>query len=85
MELIAAQISCHLVITDPLLGLSFVCSYGGFATQQKIRELFMMKLRMNDREFEEKKSLMQRWAVDHGLIESMIDKLEQNVHDEDVR
>ena len=45
----------------------------------------MMRSRANDKELQDKKKFMQQWAIDQGLVEGMIDKLEQDSEDEDVR
>ncbi|KAL9656648.1 hypothetical protein ABK040_002919 [Willaertia magna] len=58
--------------------------FGAFATQQRIRELFLMKQRGNDMELQQKKKQVREWAIKNNIFDLVLDKLANCNEDEEV-
>jgi hypothetical protein len=57
--------------------------FSAFATQQRIRELFLAKQRGNDQELQERKNEVRNWALQNNLLDHLLQKLVSP--DEDVQ
>ncbi|EFC42287.1 predicted protein [Naegleria gruberi] len=60
-------------------------AFGGFATQQRIRELFLMKQRGNDQELQQKRKQVREWALNNNFFDLILKKLEQSLDNEEVQ
>jgi hypothetical protein len=59
-------------------------AFGAFATQQRIRELFLAKQRGNDQELQQRKKDIRKTLLDSNFIPSLIKKLEDDKNSEEV-
>ncbi|KAL0479192.1 SIT4 associated protein [Acrasis kona] len=63
---------------------SFEEGFSAFATQQRIREIFLMKQRGNDQELQDRKAEMRNWAIQQDftnlLIKQCTSSDDQDVH-----
>ena len=59
--------------------------FGAFATQQRIRELFLMKQRGNDLELQQKRKQVREWAINNNFFNLVLSKLEKSLDDEETQ
>jgi serine/threonine-protein phosphatase 6 regulatory subunit 3 len=59
-------------------------AFGAFATQQRIRELFLAKQRGNDQELQQRKKDIRKTLLDNNFIPALIKKLEDDKNSEEV-
>ncbi|KAF0974162.1 hypothetical protein FDP41_006772 [Naegleria fowleri] len=59
--------------------------FGPFVTQQRIRELFLMKQRGNDQDLQQKRKQVREWAINNNFLNLILTKLEQSLDNEEVQ